>query len=147
MYGYQSARRLNVRTYISFLGSSTMFSPLTPSVNWLSSSVEGLTVSSATTVGTEVVAVEFEASGTRAASVLVSSVAAIAGAVLVAVFEGVSAYYEESPLSVAYWEQVVDGRLTLWILSFLSGEDMPKIPEIRVRMPFFSCRIDVISDS
>ena len=35
---------------------------------------------------------------------------------------------------------------TLWTLSFFSGEEIPKIPEIRARRPFFSCHhIDLIS--
>lgn len=71
---------------MSFLGSSTMFRPLTPSVNLLTSSVTvGLTVSSETTAGA--VAVEVEASGAAAISVFAASLAVVVVGVTAATLE------------------------------------------------------------
>jgi hypothetical protein len=75
-----------IDAHMSFLGSSTMFRPLTPSVNLLTSSVTaGLTVSSETTAGA--VAVEVEASGATAISVFAASVAVVVAGVTAATLE------------------------------------------------------------
>lgn len=75
-----------IGAHMSFLGSSTMFRPLTPSVNLLTSSVTaGLTVSSETTAGA--VAVEVEASGATAISVFAASVAVVVAGVTAATLE------------------------------------------------------------
>lgn len=76
-----------IGAHMSFLGSSTMLRPLTPSVNLLTSSVTaGLTVSSEMTAGA--VAVEVEASGATAISVFAASVAVVVAGVAAATLEG-----------------------------------------------------------